>query len=154
MKTTLSLLLSFVVVTAVSYAQTASADEAAVKKLIVDESGAFFAKNREQWANSWVHEPYVSWSAQGGADHVLIQSGWEAYSGMFDDYFNSPATGPAPTVQRDNIQVNVLGDVATVSFLQTRPRADGSPLKSREVRVLEKHGNDWKLAYVHSRNIQ
>ena len=52
-----------------------------------------------------------------------------------------------------NVQVTVLDKVATASFLQTRQRANGN-LKSREVRLLEKQGADWKLVYVHSRNLE
>ena len=52
-----------------------------------------------------------------------------------------------------NVQVTVLDKVATASFLQTRQQADRN-LKSREVRVLKKQGADWKLVYVHSRNLE
>lgn len=155
MKTLFITLLGFISFASELQAQTDanSADMVAIKKVITDETDAFFAKNREQWAGHWVHEPYISWSGQGGADQVLMQSGWDAYSGMFDGYFNGPGTAPATTHVRENFQVAVLGNVATATFLQTRQRANGN-LKSREVRVLEKQGSDWKLAYVYSRNIE
>ena len=67
-------------------------------------------------------------------------------------------SGQAPrstlTFQRDDYQVNVLENVATATFIQMAKGSDGKPLgKTREVRVLEKQGNDWKLVYVHSRTI-
>lgn len=156
MKTLFITLISVIGLASVAQAQMTanSAEESAIRKVITDETDAFFAKNREQWASHWAHEPYVSWSGQGGASQVLMQSGWEAYSGMFDGYFNSPSTGPAPAFLRDKFQVNVLDKVATATFRQTRQRADGSQLISREVRVLEKQGTDWKLVYVYSRNVE
>jgi hypothetical protein len=154
MKTLFITLISFISLASIAQAQTTTADEGAIKKVITDETDAFFTKNRDKWASYWVHEPYINWTAQGGANQVLTQSGWEAYSGMFDGHFNSPSTGPAPTFIRDKFQVSVLDKVATATFQQTRQRADGGKLVSREVRVLEKQGTDWKLVYVHSRNVE
>ncbi|GAB3942329.1 hypothetical protein GCM10028805_06790 [Spirosoma harenae] len=98
-------------------------DEAAIRKVIADESEAFFTKNREKWASHWAHEPYVSWTAQGGATSILTQASWDAYSHMFEGYFNDPTPGPATTFKRDNMQVTIVDKAATVTFLQTRQRA-------------------------------
>lgn len=155
MKTLFVTLVSLLSLATAVQAQTVanSDDISAVKKIITDETDAFFAKNREKWASHWAHEPYVSWTAQGGATSVLTRAGWDAYSGMFEGYFSNPEPGPAATFLRENMQVTVLDKVATVSFLQTRQRATGN-LKSREVRVLEKQGADWKLVSVYSRNME
>ena len=80
-------------------------------------------------------------------------AGWEAYSSMFKGYFNDPTPGPATTFLHENVQVTVLDKVATASYRQTRQRANGN-LKSREVRVLEKQGDAWKLVSVYSRNME
>lgn len=154
MKTLFITLISFISFASVTQAQTTTANEAAViKKVITDQTDAFFAKNREKWANCWAHEPYISWTAQGGADRVMTVSGWEAYSGMFEGYFNDATPGPVTKILQENFQVAVLDKVATATFLQTRQQTDHN-LKSREVRVLEKQGADWKLVYVHSRNVE
>ncbi|GAB3499813.1 hypothetical protein GCM10027341_23890 [Spirosoma knui] len=134
-------------------ASTYAVDEAAIRNVIADESDAFFTKNREKWASHWAHEPYVSWTAQGGATSILTQAGWDAYSRMFEGYFTDPTPSPATTFKRENMQVTIVDKAATATFLQTRQRANGT-LKSREVRVLEKQGTDWKLVSVYSRNVQ
>ena len=153
MKTLFITLISFISLASIAQAQTTTADEGAIKKVITDQTDAFFAKNREKWANSWAHEPYISWTAQGGADRVMTVSGWEAYSDMFEGYFNDTTPGPVTKVLQENFRVTVLDKVATATFLQTRQQTDRN-LKSREVRVLEKQGADWKLVYVHSRNVE
>ena len=155
MKTLFITLISFISLATIAQAQTDtnSVDVSAIKKVITDQTNAFFAKNREKWASYWVHEPYISWTAQGGADRVMTVAGWEAYSSMFEGYFNDPTPGLATTFLHENFQVTVLDKVATVSFLQTRQSAARN-LKSREARILEKQGADWKLVSVYSRNIE
>lgn len=155
MKTLFITILSLISLVSFAQTQTTStnADEAAIRKVIIDQTDAFFAKNRDKWASYWAHEPYISWTAQGGADRVMTVSGWEAYSGMFDGYFRDPTPGPATTILHENFQVTVLDKVATATYLQTRQRANGN-LKSREARVLEKQGADWKLVSVYSRNVE
>ncbi|WP_460983002.1 hypothetical protein [Spirosoma fluminis] len=71
-----------------------------IRNVIADESDAFFTENREKWFSHWAHEPYVSWTAQGGAASILTQAGWDAYSGMFEGYFDDPTPGPATTIRR------------------------------------------------------
>lgn len=155
MKTLFITLISFISLATAAQAQMAatSTDETAIKKVITDQTDAFFAKNKAKWASYWVHEPYVSWTAQGGADRVMTVSGWDAYSNMFEGYFSDPTPAPATTFLHENFQVTVLDEVATATYVQTRQRADGN-LKSREARILEKQGNDWKLVAVYSRNVE
>ncbi len=149
-----ALLVSLPLTAPVCLAQSANeADVAAVKKVIISQTDAFFAKDQEKWASYSAHVPYFFWSAQGGGDRVVTVTGWEAYIGMMDGYFNNPNPGPATTFVRENFQVTVLDKVATATYLQTRQSADRN-LKSREVRVLEKQGADWKLVYVYSRNLE
>ena len=137
MKTLFITVLSLISLTTVAQAQTTatSADEVAIKKVITDQTNAFFAKNRDKWASYWVHEPYINWTAQGGADRIMSVSGWEAYSGMFEGYFNDPTPGPATTILHENFQVTVLDKVATATYLQTRQRADGNLRKPRSTDI-------------------
>ena len=151
MKTLFITLISLISFASVTQAQ-ATADADAIKKVITGQTDAFFAKNRDRWASYWAHEPYISWTAQGGATNVMTVSGWDAYSSMFEGYFNDPTPGPVTKVVQENLQVTVLDKIATATFLQTRQQTDRN-LKSREVRVLEKQGADWKLVYVYSRNM-
>ena len=150
----LTLLIGLPLMASICTAQTANnADEIAIKKTIIDQTDAFFVKNRNKWASYWVHEPYISWTAQGGADRVMTVTGWEDYSRMFEGYFTSTTPGPTTKVVHGDMQITVLDKVATATFLQTR-QSTARNLKSREVRVLEKQGEDWKLVYVYSRNIE
>lgn len=155
-KSLLSLIVGLSLAAPVCLAQSANeADVAAVKKVIIGETDAFFNRDQEGWEATWAHEPYISWTANGMPGQFLIQSGWDAFSGMFGGYFNQgPSTNPIPTFQRDNFQVTVLDKVATATFVQKQKRADGTESTNREVRVLEKRGADWKLVYVYSRAIE
>ena len=155
----ISILLSWAVIAPVVYGQPAlanpkngaPADEAAIKQVIADETDGYFARNRDKWANAWAHTPRIQWSGSSGSGEVLMQNGWDALSEFMGNNFTSgepPRSGLK--VQRDNYQINVLENVATTTFIQTM-EFGGYKGTTKEVRVLEKDGNDWKLVYVRSR---
>lgn len=134
------------------YAQTAT-DETAVKQAIADETQAFMTRNQSQWESLWMHAPSVSWSSERTPGQLL---GWEAIKQAFG--YNFVSGQPARlgiAFQRDLYRINILDNLATATFIQTSQTADGKPLgKSKEVRVLEKQDNAWKLIYVYSRTLR
>lgn len=153
--TTFLILVSWMASAQIQLASSASSssDEATVKQTISDETQAFMTRNQSQWENFWVHAPYISWSSERTPSQLL---GWEAIKQAFGYNF---VAGQAPRAgiafQRDQYQVNVLENLATATFIQTTKAADGRALgKSKEVRVLEKQDNTWKLIYVYSRTLQ
>lgn len=164
MKTRLSTILFILIGFSVSvYAQNApgastasmasAADISAIKKVIADETDGYFSRNKEQWSNACVHEPQLQWSGTGSGGKVLLTNGWEAYEQQLGSNFTDTQSRPAATVQRDNYQVSIVGDAATATFNQSLA-LDTYRGTSREVRVLEKRGNAWKLVYVNSRATQ
>lgn len=147
-----NVLLSLVLFALTTQAQPANdADVAAVRKVIVGQIDAFYAKDRDQWVNHWVHEPYVSWNSQQGDNLIRTQAGWEAISGMFEGYFRDATLLTNTKVQIENFQATVLDKVATATFVTKHQWTDGTESKTRSVRVLEKQGADWKVAYAYNR---
>lgn len=155
MKTLFVTLISFISLTTVAHAQTATApaDVVAIKKAIADETDGYFNRNKEQWSNAWAHEPHMQWSGNGNNGSILLTNGWDAYEGQLGSNFTDTQPRPAAVVQRDNYQISVVGNAATAVFSQSLQVGTYSN-KSREVRVLEKQGNAWKLVYVNSRNVE
>lgn len=150
--TTLFVLISCLTFVQAQTAASTPADETAVKQAISDETQAFMSRNQPQWENFWVHAPYISWSSERSPSQLL---GWEAIKQAFGYNFvagQPPRAGIA--FQRDQYQVNVLDNLATATFAQTTKSANGRVLgKSKEIRVLEKQDNTWKLVYVYSRTL-
>ncbi len=139
---------------ATSTTSTTSADDiSAIKKVIADETDGYFNRNKEQWSNAWAHEPQLQWSGTGSGNKVLLTNGWEAYEQQLGSNFTDTQARPAATVLRDNYQVSIVGDAATATFNQSLAFGTYKGT-SREVRVLEKRSNAWKLVYVNSRATQ
>ena len=129
-------------------------EKAAILAVIEEQAAAFWAKDFERWAETWVHAPYVrrvGWSAAGGVANV---EGWEAIGArvkknMTDD----PKPNPTPAkLVRENRNLRIYCDVAWVTFDQ-RGVATGEarfdmPGLSHETRIFERRDGKWKVAYL------
>ena len=129
-------------------------DQAAILEVIEGQAAAFWAKDFERWADTWVHAPYVrrlGWSEAGGVSSV---EGWEAIGGrMKESMANNPNPNPTPAkLAREHLNFRIYGDAAWVTFDQRgvstgEPRFD-MPGLSHETRILEKHDGKWRVAYL------
>ena len=129
-------------------------NDVAIMKVIVDEAAAFWNKDYTEWARHWVHSPYIRFMGWWPAGGVTVVEGWSMLSVMMQEVMAAnPAPNPTATnVRRENINLQVRGDVAWVTFDQYGEdtgdtRMDMAGL-SRETRFLEKQAGEWKIAYV------
>jgi len=129
-------------------------EKAAILAVIEQQSAAFWAKDFQRWADTWVHAPYIrrlGWSEPGGVSHL---EGWDAIGGRME---KNMADNPTPNLTpaklvRERLNVQVHGDVAWVTFEQHgvatgEPQFD-MPGLSYETRILEKHDGKWRIAYL------
>jgi len=125
----------------------------AIMKVIETESAEFWNKDFEAWARCWLHATYVrtmGWWARGG---ITVVEGWEQQSaGMKRLMEANPKPNPtAGMVRRDNVNLRLSDNMAWVTFdqhgLDTGEVATDMPGVSRETRILEKHGGQWKIVY-------
>ncbi len=126
----------------------------AVIKVIEEESAAFWNKDFEGVARHWVHAPHarhIGWWSRSG---VNAMSGWrEIGARMKWQMEANPEPNPtAGAVRRENFNIQVSGDLAWMTFdqhgIETGDRQMDMPGLSHETRILEKHGEDWKIVYV------
>lgn len=142
---------------------TLTPDEAAVMKVIEDETVAFYEKDFEAYASHWVRGPHarrLGWWTRGG---VIDRIGWDQIAELvrqqFEDHPEPNTT--AKGVRRENVVIRVGADMAWVTFDQYaaatgEPDMD-MPGLSRETRILEKHDGEWRivyLGYIHHTNEQ
>src|SRR5258708_17039313 len=129
-------------------------DAEAIMRVIESESAAFWNKDFEAWSQCWVHSPYVrvmGWWALGG---IVVVEGWEALSAAKKRQMaaNPIANPTAAGVRRDNVNLRIGDSVAWVTFdqygLDTGEADMDMPGLSRETRILEQHGGQWKVVYV------
>jgi SnoaL-like protein len=129
-------------------------EKAAILEVIERQSTAFWAKDFQRWADTWVHADYVrrvGWSQAGGVSSI---EGWEAIGARMK---KSMADNPKPNLTpaklvRARLNFRIYGDVAWVTFQQRgvdtgEPRFD-MPGLSYETRMFEKHDGKWKVVYL------
>ena len=129
-------------------------EKAALVEVIERQSAAFWAKDFQRWADTWVHADYtrrVGWSQPAGAASI---EGWDAIgAAMRKSMIDNPKPNPTPAkLVRSHFNVRIYGDVAWVTFQQRgvdtgEPRFD-MPGLSYETRMFEKHDGKWKIVYL------
>jgi hypothetical protein len=132
---------------------TPNPEEEDIKKLIVNETEMWLDQKHDAWAESFIHEPYLTWSAtnSGEPGDVLTMRGWEALNEYMNAWFKNDMSAltkewrKAKTT-RDQWQIQIRGNVAYVSYNQ-HSENDEKKTKSdsTETRVLEKINGKWKI---------
>lgn len=116
-----------------------SKEEAAIKKVIEDETDYFYAADFENWSNCYVHSSMTafSWmSPSANKDSFGMLQGWEDISKNIKAYMEMNGKRDNPS-KKSEYQFRVTGDMAFVTFNE-----DGNPMQSR---VLEKVKGQWKI---------
>jgi hypothetical protein len=157
-------LLVATIVPAVGFAQTypnvakdaaeVESEKAALLEVIERQSAAFWAKDFQRWADTWVHADYVrrvGWSQPAGASNI---EGWDAIgAAMRKNMSDNPKPNLTPAkLSRTHFNFRIYGNVAWVTFQQRgvdtgEPRFD-MPGLSFETRMFEKHDGKWKIVYL------
>lgn len=112
-----------------------------------EETLAFFSRDYNQWADKWVHEPYVTKSYMIFTDSTVSETlGWAAIRSFGRDYLQMhPEPDPVPELLND-VEIRLYGKGAWVSFEQY----DSLRGLKRETRLMEKHNGQWKIAGMHT----
>jgi hypothetical protein len=129
-------------------------EKAALVEVIERQSAAFWAKDFQRWADTWVHADYVrrvGWSQPAGASNI---EGWAAIgAAMRKNMLDNPKPNLTPAkLLRTGFNFRINGNVAWVTFQQRgvdtgEPRFD-MPGLSYETRIFEKHDGKWKIVYL------
>ena len=144
-KTILSIALAvFLALPGFSQDQKFTREEVAIREVIENESKHFWGRDYDGWQATYIHAPYVSWTA-ATKDGVRRYSGWESWSKQVKDLFS---TDPEPqeyegVVTKYNYKFRIYGKGAWVAFEQM-----DNGTKTWETRILEKEDGKWKIAMV------
>lgn len=119
---------------------------------IEKETQSFFARDYVSWKSTYVQDEhsFQGWSNQDGTFDASV--GWNAIDGSIGKYiFENPESQSShPIVERKNINFKFYGNhVAFLTWDQFNSDKDGKSFHhSKEVRVMEKVNNEWKIACV------
>jgi hypothetical protein len=127
-------------------------EEEDIKKVIVNETEMWLDQNHDAWAESFIHEPYFTWSVTNGGEpgDVVTMRSWDSLNTYMTEWFKKDMSGLTKEwrkskTTRDQWQIQIRSNVAYVSFNQ---HVEGEKQKqdSTETRVLEKLNGKWKIA--------
>jgi hypothetical protein len=126
-----------------------TADVDAIKKLIEQETDAYFSIDYKTWMKSWMHTPQAYWSF-ADTSGITTFEGWKAIEIGFTDYFVT--SKPVDTrFERTWQEVKVYGNGAYARFKQRVITNGVKGPEQVEIRVLEKDpadNNQWKILLV------
>ncbi len=121
-------------------ATTPNPEEAAIKKVIEDETHWFNQRNFEKWAECVAHDDmtYYSWTTPFSDENAVFEAkGWDEVSKQFKAFM---AKWPAQNenAEKKDYKFKVNGNMAYVTF-----KEGGQDVE--EVRVMEKVNGQWKV---------
>ncbi len=129
-----------------AFSQTA--DEAAVKDLLLREAQTYFARDWDGYASCWAHENYITRSYNTGTGYVQ-DIGWEALEKTVRAEFKDspPPSWWNGTVTCQNWNFHLNGNIAIASGKRIMP-SDSTHLawgEAGKILTCEKTGGEWKI---------
>lgn len=128
-------------------------DEAAIHAVIDGMYRAVWAKDFDAFASFHVQSDYARRWAWWLPSTLVVKEGWDAIGERIRQVMADPRMPDDvdAVVKRQNVNLRIMGDMAWVTFEQETPATAGWTLGvggwSREMRVLERHDGQWKIAF-------
>lgn len=126
-----------------AFSQTA--EEEAIKKVIIDEADAWVRHDFEGWANAWIDSPKTTVVNNSGPGSVVYHKGFDELKRIEKLRAVTPVSISLDS--REDWNIRVVGNVAWArhiqhfTFLKTSAKLSGYDLK-----VLEKINGQWKIS--------
>lgn len=123
-------------------------DEAAIKKVIQDETNAYYAGNAETLLAQWADRPNTEY--QNLYIKQFIGSSYAKGATMLklQEVMRKLVKKQEATVKEDDFEIRLKGDMAWASFNQVVSQNDKVLQHQRQTRILEKINGDWKIVFV------
>lgn len=123
-------------------ASAQKSDEAAIKKVLNEETSNYFHKNYDGWANTWAHDSAASLLSvsANGLQQIL---GWNAIANQYKQDIAELQTRTdaqiAPFLNKTDYHIYINGNMATTTF------KEGGENPNIEMRTLVKQKGAWKI---------
>lgn len=127
-------------------------EEVVIKAAIEGEINASFNGDYNLWTGFFVHEPYLVWM-QSWKDGYTCLKGWQDISTFAQKWIKPERKGTIIFNGNSDYSIRIYDNAAFVSFkCKITGITDGQKKESEsmEVRFLENHGGNWKIAYLSS----
>ncbi len=141
MKPTFILVIAFAALCSCTATLDFKSEEAAITKVLLNESEYAAKGDHAQWAKCWLNSDDVSFSYTN-YEGLQFVNGFQSLSKLIE--------GMQPfqlKLKRDNFHFSIGNDIAFVSFDQ-EDNWGGIDRKKKETRTLRKVDNEWKIAHA------
>lgn len=129
------------------------AEKDAILNVIEKETTSFFARDYDAWKSTYVQADYAfqAWSNKDGTFDASV--GWTGIDNTVGKYIHDnpeSQAGSHPIVERKNIKYKFYDDdVCYLTWDQFNSNKAGNNFNhSKEVRLMEKINNEWKIVCV------
>ena len=122
----------------------------AILRVIDKDVQAFLVKDMAALASCYIHEDRLVSLMQIAGTGLIRCWGWDEFESMIARGWAVDDAPSVSDIRRERVRIKVSGDMAWVSFDQfvVGPEdATDPPGFSYNVRVFERHGTDWKIAF-------
>lgn len=123
-------------------ASAQKSDEAAIKKVLNQETSSYFHKNYDEWTKTWAHDSadYVLHAGPNG--HSKLE-GWNAISAQYKNDIQGLEVRTdkeiEPFLNKQDFRIYVNGNMAAVTF------SEGDENPNVESRTMVKENGAWKI---------
>jgi tetratricopeptide (TPR) repeat protein len=125
-----------------------SAEEEAVKAVLIAETEAYFSRDAEAWQAAWMQNDKSIRTYVSAATYSL-DKGWENIGPKMIEWIRNNPTPSDGTFRTDNFLIRVDETMAVASYDQWQEYTDAGQKKewhSREQRMLVNDNGRWKIA--------
>ncbi len=153
MKNTLLLFCLLYVTTQLS-AQSSSvkSEEEAIKKVIVTEFDAFVQRDFKTWADTYVDAPTTTFMVTDANTFgsLFAMSDFQKISKGMKGMFDSGSKSTMSLANRDGWLIRIKGEMAFAIYNEEFLLANGTKIKAKTQKVMEKVNGQWKIATTSS----
>lgn len=123
---------------------TSSEEQDAIKKVVVDETKFFYARNAAKWADCYRQTNQTYWACIEKGES-LQQEGWDHIAPFVVNYIKNNPKPIKGTFKRENYNFRKVNPTYIwLTFDQTRTTA-GKKDFSKETRIMELIKGEWKI---------
>ncbi len=131
-------------------AQTPSvnSEEEAIKKVIVTEFDAFVQRDFKTWADTYVDAPTTTFMVTDAntSGSLFAMSDFQKISKGMKGMFDSGSKSTMSLANRDGWLIRIKGDMAFAIYNEEFLMTNGTKIKGKTQKVMEKVNGQWKIA--------
>lgn len=123
-------------------------DIEAIAEVIRSDTLAFQSEDYAAWERVWAHDDRARDVFISTTAGISVLSGWPAIAAHMKKVFDNHLSERLTDFGYENLQISVVGDCAWAVFDTWTVWENGERGESFDTRVLERHGDEWKIVYA------